>query len=74
MPDRTGWLADRAVLAATLDRFGVPGPAVICPVSVRCRTAAGPLADDAVAWTVADVLATRGLVVEVRCLPAVLPV
>jgi hypothetical protein len=71
VPDRTGWLADRAVVAAALSRSSGPGAAVICPVAVRYRSAAGPLTD--VPRTPAAAAAVPGLVVEVHCLPAVLP-
>jgi hypothetical protein len=42
--------------------------AVVCPVSIAYRDAAGPLL--AVPRTLNDVVAIRGLVIEVRLLPA----
>jgi hypothetical protein len=62
---------------AVCDRV-LPGPAaapdtqgdaaVACPVAVRYRTDAGPL--DVAPRTVAEIVAARGLVVEVHLLPA----
>jgi hypothetical protein len=69
--DQSGWLADLAVVTAVLAGSSAPAPEVLCPVEVRFRTDAGPLAPADVPRTVADVVATHGLVVEVRCLPAV---
>ena len=71
--DHTGWLGDLAVVTAALARSSAPGEAVICPVAVRYRGEAGHLDPAEVPRTVADIVATRGLVVEVRCLPAVAP-
>jgi hypothetical protein len=70
--DRTGWLADLAVVTAVLAGSSAPAPEVVCPVAVRFRTAAGYLDDAGIPRTVADVVATSGLVIEVHCLPGVM--
>jgi hypothetical protein len=68
--DHTGWLADLAVVTAVLAGSSAPAPPVVCPVAVRFRTDAGYLDDRQIPRTVAEVVATEGLVIEVRCLPA----
>jgi hypothetical protein len=68
--DRNGWLAELAVVTAVLAGSSAPAPEVVCPVAVRFRTDAGPLAPENVPRTVADVVGLHGLVVEVRCLAA----
>jgi hypothetical protein len=68
VPDAVGWLADLALVTA------VPGTplaatspgAVPCPVEIRYRTPDGYLTGDDVPRTLAEVLAARDLVVEVR--------
>jgi hypothetical protein len=72
LPDATGWLADLALVTAALDRApAADGPLIVCPVAIRFRNAAGPLAPERVPTRIPDVVAADGLVVEVRCLPAV---
>ena len=72
LSDSTGWLGDLALITAALDRTpeAQDGMAVVCPVSIRYRTAHGYLRPDEVPLRPADVAAEDGLVVEVRCLPA----
>ena len=68
-----GWaaVADRVLPAGSTFRTAEPdaADAVMCRVTIGCRTAAGPLADPP--RTPAEVAAVRGLVIEVRLLPAV---
>jgi hypothetical protein len=71
--DRAGWLAGMALVTAALTGSSAPAPPVVCPVTVRFRTDAGYLDESEIPRTVADVVATHGLVIEVRCLAAVLP-
>jgi hypothetical protein len=71
VPKRTGgWaeLADRALTGRRADPAPTPLDAVPCPVAVRFRTEAGAL--DRLPTTLQDVVAARGLVVEVHLLPA----
>jgi hypothetical protein len=68
-----GWaaVADRVLPAgATLRTAAEPDPedAVVCPVTITYRTAAGPLS--VAPRTPAEVIAVAGLVIEVRLLPA----
>lgn len=79
--DHTGWLGDLALATAApgtpvMDRStrALPVGSVACPVVLRYRTAAGYLGAHEVPRSLADVAATRDLVVEVHRLPAVLPV
>jgi hypothetical protein len=73
VPDAVGWLADLTLVTA------VPGTplaatspgAVPCPVEIRYRTPDGYLTGDDVPRTLAEVLAARDLVVEVRLQSAV---
>ncbi len=71
LSDSTGWLGDLALITAALDRTpqAPDGMAVVCPVGIRYRTARGYLRPDEVPLRPADI-AEDGLVVEVRCLPA----
>jgi hypothetical protein len=66
-----GWatVADRVLPAGATLWTTEPGldDAVVCPVTIRCRTAAGPLT--APPRIPADAAAVSGLVVEVRLLP-----
>jgi len=67
-----GWatVADRVLPAGATLRTTEPGPgdAVVCPVTITYRTAAGPLSLPP--RTPAEVIAVAGLVIEVRLLPA----
>lgn len=65
-----GWgeLADRALSGRRAEPAVVSLDAVACPVAVRYRSDAGPL--DRVPTTVREIVAIRGLVVEVHLLPA----
>lgn len=68
VPDSVSWLGDLALVTAVR---GIPlaatSPgAVPCPVAIRYRTPEGYLDDADVPRTLADVLAARDLVVEVR--------
>ena len=68
----TGWAtaADRVLPAGATLRTTEPGPgdAVVCPVRIAYRTAAGPPSRPP--RTPAEVIAIAGLVIEVRLLPA----
>jgi hypothetical protein len=79
--DSAGWLGDLAVtssaagtpvVTASIAQRVAPAGATLCPVSVRYRLEGRPgyLDPDQVPRSRADVAAWRGLVVEVRCLPA----
>jgi hypothetical protein len=78
--DHTGWLGDLALSTAVprtpvISRArALTAGAVVCPVVVRYRTAAGYLGRDDVPQTPAEVAAMRDLVVEVHRLPALEPV
>jgi hypothetical protein len=67
-----GWavVADRVLPAGATLRTAEPDPgdAVVCPVTITYRTAAGPLSRPP--RTPAEVIAVPGLVIEVRLLPA----
>jgi hypothetical protein len=68
-----GWavVADRVLPARATLRTAAesdPGDAVVCPVTITYRTAAGPLSRPP--RTPAEVIAVPGLVIEVRLLPA----
>jgi hypothetical protein len=68
-----GWavVADRVLPARATLRTAAesdPGDAVVCPVTITYRTAAGPLSRPP--RTQAEVIAVAGLVIEVRLLPA----
>ena len=67
-----GWavVADRVLPAGATLRTAEPDPgdAVVCPVTITYRTAAGPLSMPP--RTPAEVIAVPGLVIEVRLLPA----
>jgi hypothetical protein len=79
--DHTGWLGDLALSTAApgtpvLGRDStrvLPVGSVACPVALRYRTAAGYLAPEDVPRALAEITATKGLVVEVHRLPALLP-
>jgi hypothetical protein len=68
-----GWaaVADRVLPAGSTLRTAEPDAreAVVCRVTIGYRTAAGPL--NAPPRTPSEVAAVRGLVIEVRLLPAV---
>jgi hypothetical protein len=68
-----GWaaVADRVLPAGSTLRTAEPdaAEAVVCRVTIGYRTAAGPLTDPP--RTPSEVAAVRGLVIEVRLLPAV---
>ena len=68
--DHVGRLGDLAV--STAFRGAVDDGGVVCPVAVRYRVegATGYLPPSEVPQRTAAILATRGLVVEVHCLPA----
>ena len=70
VPDRTGWLADLALVTVARDapvvRGAVPPTATACPVAIRFRDADGELTGDRVPGTLREVVAARDLVVEVR--------
>jgi hypothetical protein len=63
-----GWaaVADRVLPVGPAVRCAEPEDAVLCPVTVSFRTEEGPLLD--APRTLDDVLAIRGLVLEVRLL------
>lgn len=73
LSDSTTWLGDLALVTAALDRApsSDDGATVVCPVSVRYRMPSGYLRPDEVPSGPADAAATDGLVIEVRCLPAI---
>jgi hypothetical protein len=76
--DHTGWLGDLALSIAVprtpvITGRALPAGAVVCPVVLRYRTAAGYLGKDEVPRTFAEVAAARDLVVEVHRLPALSP-
>jgi hypothetical protein len=65
-----GWsqVADRALTGRRATTAGAPLDAVPCPVAIRYRSEAGPL--DRLPTTLSEIVAIRGLVVEVHLLPA----
>jgi hypothetical protein len=70
-----GWttLAERVLPGRPAARTGEPPEdAVLCPVAVHARSAAGPL--DVLPRSLAEAVAARDLVVEVHLLPALAPV
>lgn len=71
--DHVGRLGDLAV--STVVRGATDDGTVLCPVAVRYRVEGQPgyLRADEVPTRTAAILALRGLVVEVHCLPAVDP-
>lgn len=73
LSDSTAWLGDLALVTAALDRepASEDGAVVVCPVSVRFRMPSGYLRPDEVPARPAEAAAADGLVVEVRCLPAI---
>jgi hypothetical protein len=68
-----GWseVAERALTGRHAAPAVPPTDAVACPVVVRCRSDAGPL--DRLPTTLPEIVAARGLVVEVHLLPVAAP-